>query len=56
MQRSETVASRTQIQHSDPKPEITEITDSQNTKKTYGQPSEQLFSKDGHSATHTELK
>ena len=29
---------------------------SQNTKRTYGQPSEQLFPKGGHSATQTELK
>ena len=36
---------RTQIQPSKPKREITKITNSQNTKITYGQPSEQLFPK-----------
>ena len=45
MQRSETEAIRTQIQPSKPKREITKITISQNTKRTYGQPSEQLFLK-----------
>ena len=40
-----TEAIRTQIQPSKPKREITKITDSQNTKRTYGQPSEQLFKK-----------
>ena len=43
MQRSGTEASRTHIQPSKPKREITKITNSQNTKRTYGQPSEQLF-------------
>ena len=38
-------ATRTQILPSNPKQEITEITNSQNTKRTYGQPSEQLFPK-----------
>ena len=38
-------AIRTQIQPSKPKREITKITNSQNTKRTYGQPSEQLFPK-----------
>ena len=45
MQRSGTEAIRTQIQPSNPKWEITKITNSQNTKRTYGQPSEQLFPK-----------
>ena len=40
MQRSGTKAIRTQIQPSKPKLEITNITNSQNTKRTYGQPSE----------------
>ena len=37
MQRPGTGASRTQIQPSKPKREITKITNSQNTKRTYGQ-------------------
>ena len=45
MQKSETEAIRTQIQPSKPKREITKITNSQNTKRTYGQPNEQLFPK-----------
>ena len=45
MQRSGTEATRTQIQPSKPKREITNITNSQNTKRTYGQPNEQLFPK-----------
>ena len=45
MQRSGTEAIRTQIQPSKPKREITNITYSQNTKRTYGQPSERLFPK-----------
>ena len=45
MQRSETEAIRTQIQPSKPKREITKITNSQNTKRSYGQPSDQLFPK-----------
>ena len=40
MQRSGTEAIRTQIQPSKPRREITNITNSQNTKRTYGQPSE----------------
>ena len=45
MQRSGTEAIRTQIQPSKPKREITNITNSQNKKITYGQPSEQLVPK-----------
>ena len=45
MQRSGTEAIRTQIQPSKPKREITNITNSQNTKRIYGQSSEQLFPK-----------
>ena len=46
MQRSGTEAIRTQLQTSKPKREITNITNSQNTKRTYyGQPIEQLFPK-----------
>ena len=45
MQRSGTEAIRTQIQPSKPKREINKITNSQNTKRTYGQPSKQLFPK-----------
>ena len=45
MQRSRTEAIRTQIQHSKPKRKITNISNSQITKRTYGQPSEQLFPK-----------
>ena len=45
MQRSGTEAIRTQIQPSKPKREITKITNSQNTKRTYGQRSAQLFPK-----------
>ena len=45
MQRSGTKTIRTQIQPSKPKREITNITNSQNTNRTYGQPSEQLFPK-----------
>ena len=45
MQRSGTEAIRHQIQPSKPKREITKITNSQNTKRTYGQLSEQLFPK-----------
>ena len=43
MQRTRTEAIRTQLQPSKPKGEKTNITNSQNTKRTYGQPSEQLF-------------
>ena len=39
MQRSGTEAIRTQIQPSQPKRELTKITNSENTKRTYGQPS-----------------
>ena len=45
MQRSGNEAFRTQIQPSKPKREITNITNSQNTKRTHGQPSRQLFPK-----------
>ena len=45
MQRSGTDEIKTQIQPSKPKREITEITNSQNTKRKYSQPSEQLFPK-----------
>ena len=45
MQRSGTEAIRPQIQPSKPKREITKIRNSQNTKRKYGQPSEQLFPK-----------
>ena len=45
MQRSGTEAIRTQTQPSKPKREITKITNSQNTKRTYCQPSEQLLPK-----------
>ena len=45
MQRSGTEEIRTQSQPSKPKREITKITNSQNTKRTYSQPSEQLFPK-----------
>ena len=45
MQRSGTEAIRAKIRPSKPKQEITNITNSQNTKSTYGQPSEQLFPK-----------
>ena len=45
MQRPGSEAIRTQIQPSKPKREITEITNSQNTKRSYGHPSEQLFPK-----------
>ena len=45
MQRSGTKAIKTQIQPSKPKREITNITNSQSTKRTYGQPSEHQFPK-----------
>ena len=45
VQRSGAEAIRTQIHPSKPKQEITKITNSQNTKRTYGQMSEQLFPK-----------
>ena len=43
MQRLVTEAIRTQIKPTKPKREVTNITNSQNTKRTYGQPSEQLL-------------
>ena len=43
MQRSGTEAIRTQIQPSKQKREITKITNSQNTKRTYGQPSKVAY-------------
>ena len=43
MQRSGTEAIRTQIQPSKPKQEITNITYRHNTKRSYGQLSEQLY-------------
>ena len=45
MQRSGTEAIRTQIRPSKQKREINKTKNSQNTKRTYGQPSEQLFPK-----------
>ena len=45
MQRPGTEAISTQIQPSKPKREITKITNSQKTKRTYSKPSEQLFPK-----------
>ena len=45
MQISGTEAIRTQLQPSKPKREITNIANSQNKKRTYGQASEQLFPK-----------
>ena len=45
MQRTGTEAIRTQLQPSKPKREITKIANSQNTKITYGQPSDHLFPK-----------
>ena len=56
MQKSGTEAIRTKIQPSKPKRATTNITNSHKTKRTYGQLSEQLFPKGGHSATETELK
>ena len=43
MQRSGTEAIRSQIQPSKPKREITSITNGQNKKRKYGQPSKHLF-------------
>ena len=43
MQRPGTEAIKTQVQPSKPKWEISKITNCQHTKRTYGQPSEQLF-------------
>ena len=45
MQRSGTETIRTKIKPSKPKREIAKITNSQNTKRTYDQASEQLFPK-----------
>ena len=45
MQRSGTETIRTPIQSSKPKREISKITNSQNKKRTYGLPTEQLFPK-----------
>ena len=45
MQRLGTEAIRTQIQPSKPKRKITKSTNSQNAKRKYGYPSEQLFPK-----------
>ena len=45
MKRLGTGAIRTQLQPSKPKRKITKITNSQNTNRTHGQPSEQLFPK-----------
>ena len=45
MQRPETEAIRTQIQPSKPKRGINKNTNSQNTKRTYGHPSKQIFPK-----------
>ena len=45
LQRPGTEAIRTQIQPSKPEREITKITNSKNTKRTYGQPNEQVFPK-----------
>ena len=45
MHRSGPEANRTQLKPSIPKREITNITNSQYTKRTYGQQSEQLFPK-----------
>ena len=56
MQKSGTEAIRTQSQPSKPRREIKKIINSQNTKRTYGLSSEQLFLKGGQSATQTELK
>ena len=44
-QRSGTEAIRTQLQRSKPKREITNITNTQTSKRTHSQPSEQLFPK-----------
>ena len=57
-EKSGTEAIRTQTQPAKPKREITNITNSQNTKKTHGQ--ENIWSTDfpkgGHLATETELR
>ena len=56
MQRSGTEAIRTQTQPSKPKREITNITNSQNKKRTYGQPTKQLFPNRWQLSNQTELK
>ena len=56
MQRAGAEAIRTQLQPSKQKREITSITNGENTKRTYVQPSEQLFLRGGNTATETELK
>ena len=56
MQRSGTEAIRTQIQFSKLKREITNIANSQNIKRIYGQPIEQLFPKRWPLSNRTELK
>ena len=55
MQRSGTEAVRTQIQPSKPKRVITNITNSQNTKRHMVYRVSSYFPKDGHSATQTEI-
>ena len=52
MQRSGTEAIRTQLQLSKPKPEIANITNSQNMVNRVSS----FFPKGGHSATETELR
>ena len=54
MQKSGTGSIRTKILPSKLKREITKITFSQNTKRKYSQPSDQLFPKGGHSDIQTE--
>ena len=56
MQRSGTETIRTQIQPSKPKREITNITNSKNTKEHMVNRVSSDFPKGGHSATETELK
>ena len=56
MQNSGTEAIRTQTRPSKPKRETSSFTNSQNTKRTYGQPSEQLFTKRWPLSNRTELK
>ena len=51
-----TGANRTQTPPSKPKREITKITNSQIQKRTYGQPSGQLFPKRWPLSNQTELK
>ena len=54
--KSGTEVIRTQIQPSKPKQEITNITNRQNAKRTYGQPSEQLFHKRWHFSNRNRTK